>query len=268
MKEVERVKEINDKARALHEAKLVKAGDDLKKRAKIGRFKSKPPSLAKVLWHAFGYWRVWYAIGLYIVSALLQFLPVLILNDLVKFFESGLSSSDFRALLFNPWGDVVGLFVFPLLVSLLQTRSQVILNHCAVFIRTAVSTLLFSKALTISASGRAQTSTGQVVNMMSNDTSQLQRFLQFFGFTLVAPIQIVIALVLIYQQVGNATWVGVGFMVLLVPVNGVVFAQVSKQRRKVLKYSDARVKMINEILSGIRIIKFYAWVSLSLQYRN
>ena len=94
---------------------------------------------------------------------------------------------------------------------------------------------------------------------MSNDTQQLQRFLQFFGFTLVAPIQITIALILIYRQVGNATWVGIGFMFVLVPVNGVVFSNVSKMRRKVLKYSDARVKIVNEILGGIRIIKYYGW---------
>lgn len=258
--EVARVKELNDKNRIKHQAKVdaLPANTSAKKRAKIGTFQPQTPNLAKVLWRAFGYWRVWYAVILYIISALLQFLPVLILNDLVKYFESP-NPTEFNALLFHPWGDVVGLFIFPLIVSLFQTRSQVILNHCAIFIRTSVSTLLFSKALTISAAGRAQTSTGQVVNMMSNDTQQLQRFLQFFGFTLVAPIQIIISLVLIYQQVGNATWVGIGFMFLLVPVNGVVFSNVSKMRRKVLKYSDARVKMINEILAGIRIIKFYAW---------
>lgn len=258
VKEVERVKESNSKARIKHQGKLTKAGDDKKKLAKIGHFTPVPPDLAKVLWNSFGYWRLWYAIALYIISALLQFLPVLILNDLVTFFELG-APADYNALLFHPWGDVVGLFVFPLIVSLFQTRSQVILNHCAIFVRTAVSTLLFSKALTISAAGRAQTSTGQVVNMMSNDTAQLQRFLQFFGFILVAPIQIIVALVLIYQQVGNAVYVGVAFMVLLVPVNSLVFSKISKMRRKVLKYSDARVKMINEILAGIRIIKFYAW---------
>ena len=61
------------------------------------------------------------------------------------------------------------------------------------------------------------------------------------------------------NQVGNATWVGVAYMVLLAPVNMWVFSVVSKMRRKVLKYSDLRVKMMNEILTGIRIIKFYAW---------
>jgi ATP-binding cassette subfamily C (CFTR/MRP) protein 1 len=48
-------------------------------------------------------------------------------------------------------------------------------------------------------------------------------------------------------------------MVFLAPVNMFIFSIVSKQRRKVLKYSDLRVKMMNEILTGIRIIKFYAW---------
>eukprot|EP00581_Thalassiosira_minuscula_P006624 CAMPEP_0183704094 /NCGR_PEP_ID=MMETSP0737-20130205/1557_1 /TAXON_ID=385413 /ORGANISM="Thalassiosira miniscula, Strain CCMP1093" /LENGTH=1530 /DNA_ID=CAMNT_0025930911 /DNA_START=209 /DNA_END=4801 /DNA_ORIENTATION=- len=257
--EVARTKKVNEVQRLKHQAKLdALPPNATKKRAKMGAFKPASPNLAMVLWRSFGFWRVWYAIFLYVISALLQFMPVLILNDLVRYFETP-NQDEFQALLFNPWGDVVGLFVFPFIVSLFQTRSQVILNHCAIYIRTSVSTLLFSKALTISAAGRAQTSTGQVVNMMSNDTTQLQRFLQFFGFTLIAPIQIVISLVLIYRQVGNATWVGVAFMFLLVPINGVVFSNVSKMRRKVLKYSDARVKMINEILAGIRIIKFYAW---------
>jgi ATP-binding cassette, subfamily C (CFTR/MRP), member 1 len=48
-------------------------------------------------------------------------------------------------------------------------------------------------------------------------------------------------------------------MIFLVPINTIVFSVVSKQRRKVLKFSDMRVKMMNELLSGIRILKFYAW---------
>lgn len=48
-------------------------------------------------------------------------------------------------------------------------------------------------------------------------------------------------------------------MVALAPINVYIFSAVSKMRRRVLKYSDLRVKMMNEILTGIRIIKFYAW---------
>ena len=48
-------------------------------------------------------------------------------------------------------------------------------------------------------------------------------------------------------------------MVFLAPINMKVFSIVSRMRREVLKFSDLRVKMMNEILTGVRIIKFYAW---------
>ena len=60
--------------------------------------------------------------------------------------------------------------------------------------------------------------------------------------TFTAPLQIILALYLIFQQVGNTNPGGVGFMIFLAPINTIVFSIVSKQRRKVLKYSDLRVK--------------------------
>lgn len=231
----------------------------------------KEPSITMSLIYSFGIGRFVMAIIYQILSSLLGFVPVLILNDLVRYFESygynqlvAESGAEDEALvsyqpLFNPWLQVVGLGIIPLVVSLLQTRHNAIMCHCGVFVRTAVSTMLYRKALTVSAAGRAMTSTGQVVNMMSNDTMQLQRFLTFAGFTAIAPIQIIISLALIYKQVGSAMWVGVAYMIFLMPINMWVFSVVGKMRRKVLKHSDSRVKMMNEILTGIRIIKFYAW---------
>eukprot|EP00542_Grammatophora_oceanica_P015908 CAMPEP_0194036992 /NCGR_PEP_ID=MMETSP0009_2-20130614/9365_1 /TAXON_ID=210454 /ORGANISM="Grammatophora oceanica, Strain CCMP 410" /LENGTH=1435 /DNA_ID=CAMNT_0038678979 /DNA_START=134 /DNA_END=4441 /DNA_ORIENTATION=+ len=225
---------------------------------KVKKPKLREPNIAAALVKGFGAWTIVIAILYYVFSALLSFVPVMILNDLVRYFEAGASPENHDTFV-PPWVEVAGLGVFPILISALQTRHQTIMAHCAVFVRTAVSTLLYRKSLRVSSAGRAKTSTGQIVNMMSNDTTQLQRFLQFGGMTFVAPLQIIISLYLIYRQVGNATWVGVGFMIFLMPINVVVFGVVSKMRRKVLKYSDLRVKMMNEILSGIRIIKFYAW---------
>ena len=248
---------INEQRTKEYEAKLDKCTTD-EQRKKVKPVKMKEPSIALALLKSFGVCKVVYAITLYVISAFLTFVPVLILNDLVGFFESEQTLNNYTTFV-HPWAEVVGLAVLPVVISELQTRHSVIMAHCAVYVRTAVSMLLYRKSLNISAAGRAKTSTGQVVNMMSNDTAQLQRFLQFAGMIFTAPLQIILSLILIFQQVGNATWVGVGFMVLLAPVNVVVFSVVSKMRRRVLKFSDLRVKMINEILNGIRIIKFYAW---------
>lgn len=257
--ECDRVNEENKLFEEKFNQKLAKISSE-EKRAQMQKqgFVRKEPSLFTALTKSFGVGKLWYAMLLRVISSLLMFAPVILLNDLVKFFEQGGDPAIYQGFA-HPWIEVVGLFVFPLLVTLLESRHQVIMYHCATYTRTAVSLLLYEKTLTVSASGRASTSTGQVVNMMSNDTTQLQRFLTFIGFIIVAPMQIIIALVLIYQQVGNATWVGVAFMVGLIPINIFIFKFVGNYRRLVLKHSDARVKMMNEIFTGIRIIKFYAW---------
>jgi hypothetical protein len=165
----------------------------------------KEASVASALIKSFGLGRFFMAMSYYMVASLLSFVPVLILNDLVSYFEhySTYGSEVPYDYFVNPWVQVAGLGFIPLLVSILQTRHQTIMAHAGVFVRTAVSTLLYRKSLNVSAAGRAKTSTGQVVNMMSNDTMQLQRFLQFVGLTMGAPIQIILALYLIYQQVSE-----------------------------------------------------------------
>jgi hypothetical protein len=50
--------------------------------------------------------------------------------------------------------------------------------------------------------------------------------------------QIIVALLLIYQQVQNATWVGVAYMVALSPVNKIIFGVVGRMRIKALKFSE------------------------------
>jgi ABC transporter transmembrane region len=182
-----------------HQAKLARC-KTAQERDKLPAPVLNEPSIAWALLKGFGAWKVVLSIIYYMISALLGFVPVLVLNSLVKLFQSGQTVQEYDGWL-HPWFQVALLAIIPSVNTLLQTRNQVIMAHCAVFVRTAVSMLLYRKALRVSASGRAKTSTGQVVNMMSNDTAQLQRFLQFVGMTIVAPIQIIIALVLIYQQV-------------------------------------------------------------------
>jgi hypothetical protein len=200
---------INGQRKAAHEQKLAACRTE-QQRSKVKPPKYKEPSIAWALVKAFGLTELFVGLVYYVISALLTFVPVLILSDLVTYFESGEIGYA------HPWIEVVGLAVVPFTVSLLQTRHQTIYAHCAVFCRTAVSTLLYRKALKVSSAGRAVTSTGQVVNMMSNDTAQLQRFLQFVGMTITAPMQIIIALVLIYQQVRTPHAHGLARLLLLV----------------------------------------------------
>jgi hypothetical protein len=203
LEQVEKTTLQNESLRTTYKEALARCTTDEQKE-KVKEPTWKEPSIASSLMKSFGLFQITLAIVYYVISALLAFVPVLILNNLVTYFQHYSRFGDevpFEDAIADPWILVAMLGVIPAINSSLQTRHQAIMAHCGVFVRTAVSAMLYQKSLKVSAAGRAKTSTGQVVNMMSNDTMQLQRFLQFIGMTMVAPIQIVVALYLIFQEV-------------------------------------------------------------------
>ena len=196
------------------------------------------------------------ALGMFLnaVYAGLGFVPPLLLRAIVSHLD-GSDRMDSTAL----WITVSLFLVAPALASIAGENSRVIMSRLGTRVKTAIMARVFKKALRLNARALSKTSTGTIVNLMSNDAQQIQRFANFANLLWSSPIQIGVALWLIYREVGNAMWVGFGFMVILFPFTGVVFAIVSKCRRKILKFSDERVKLMSQILSGIRILKFYAW---------
>lgn len=52
---------------------------------------------------------------------------------------------------------------------------------------------------------------------------------------------------------------GLAVMVLMIPLNGVVAAKMKKYQISQMKDKDRRVKLMDEILNGIKVLKLYAW---------
>ena len=213
-------------------------------------------SLWLVLWRTTTWSRMLLSILLYAIGTGINYGPILILNQLVLYFQSPSTSNITTAQL---WIFVALMFVFPMSSSLFLAQSNVIVAHIGIQFRNCLVNMIYRKALRLSPAARQLQSTGMIVNMFSNDTKQLQMFLYFFNNIVIAPFQIVACIVLIYMQVGPSTFVGIGLMLLSLPMNVFVFLQLNKVRQKKVKKTDTRVKLMNEILAGIRVIKYYAW---------
>jgi ATP-binding cassette, subfamily C (CFTR/MRP), member 10 len=52
---------------------------------------------------------------------------------------------------------------------------------------------------------------------------------------------------------------GVGFAVLLVPVNRIIAVKIGRLSSRIMAAKDRRVQLVNELLTGIRVVKYYAW---------
>ena len=94
---------------------------------------------------------------------------------------------------------------------------------------------------------------------MSIDVNRIVEFVQIVNEMWSTPLQIAIAIYLLWAQLGIATLAGVAVMICLMPANGLSSAKLKVIQVVLMKLKDSRIKLMNEVLNGIRVLKLYAW---------
>jgi ABC-type multidrug transport system fused ATPase/permease subunit len=106
----------------------------------------------------------------------------------------------------------------------------------------------------------SQVSTGAIINLMAVDAFKVSEICAYLHFLWAnTPVQVVLAVVLLYRILGYSSVAGIGVMVVLLPINMYVAGQFAKIQKLILAATDARIHTTNEVLTNIRIIKFFAW---------
>uniref|UniRef100_A0A8C6DPK2 Uncharacterized protein n=1 Tax=Moschus moschiferus TaxID=68415 RepID=A0A8C6DPK2_MOSMO len=139
---------------------------------------------------------------------------------------------------------------------------HICLNISQIFIfsyKTVSILLLFSQALLLSNVSRKQFSTGEIINLMATDAQQLMDLMANINLLWSAPFQILMAISLLWQELGPAVLAGVAILVFVIPMNALVANRMKKLKKNQRKNKDKQIKLLNEILHGIKILKLYAW---------
>ncbi|CAB3994460.1 multidrug resistance-associated 7-like [Paramuricea clavata] len=208
--------------------------------------------LLRALHKAFGV--RYYSIGiLKFVGDCLGFAGPLLLHALVSFMENKNEPLE------HGYYYAAGLFASTLIGSFISTHYGYVVNKVGLQIRAAVITSVYDKTLAVKSTGLYSFSTGEVVNFMSTDTDRIVNFCQSFHQFWSLPFQVAVSLYLLHQQVGLSFLAGLCFAILLIPVNKCLAVKIRKYSENMMDKKDSRVKAMNEILYGIRVIKFYAW---------
>uniref|UniRef100_W5MJY3 ABC-type glutathione-S-conjugate transporter n=1 Tax=Lepisosteus oculatus TaxID=7918 RepID=W5MJY3_LEPOC len=132
-------------------------------------------------------------------------------------------------------------------------------------VKTAVMGLVYRKSLVINSAARRTCTVGEIVNLVSADTQKLMDFVVYFNAVWLAPIEIGLCLFFLWQHLGPSALAGIATVILIFPLNGFIAKQRSKLQEVQMKHMDGRIKLMNEILNGIKIIKFYAWEKAFLE---
>ncbi|KAJ6155535.1 hypothetical protein N7470_006101 [Penicillium chermesinum] len=106
----------------------------------------------------------------------------------------------------------------------------------------------------------SQANIGTIINLMAIDSfkvSEVGAYLHFLWASV--PVQIIMAITLLYKILGFSSFAGIALMVLMLPVNLFIARQFNRVQNDILKGTDARIHATNEVLQNIRIIKYFAW---------
>lgn len=73
------------------------------------------------------------------------------------------------------------------------------------------------------------------------------------------PLQILFILYFLWDLLGVAAFAGLTIMIILMPLNSMISSKRKKVENDRMKTKDERIKLMNEILNGVKVLKMYAW---------
>ncbi|KAI8881658.1 P-loop containing nucleoside triphosphate hydrolase protein, partial [Backusella circina FSU 941] len=210
------------------------------------------------------FWSIMHQFIYGVIWSIVQFLPPLILTNVIKYIE-------------NPNEETVGvayLYILELFVAqcieLLSVQKMLYLGRVlSVRIQTIVTGEVFAKSLRLRSrinekedgpnKNIKQQSRGNINNLLSVDAQKIGDLINYLYYSYSCPIRIVTSIWFLYRLLGNSALWGVLLMVICQPIIYLIGARFQYQHEAVMAATDKRLKVINELLSSIRIIKFFAW---------
>ncbi|XP_078381051.1 multidrug resistance-associated protein 1-like isoform X2 [Oculina patagonica] len=219
--------------------------------------KKKKPSLTKTLWSLFG---INFAIA--VLCKLLHDGLIFIQPQLLKLIVGYTEDKDD---MFGEWKEWKGyayagsMFVTAVIQSLALHQYFHIMNTIGMRMRTGIIGLVYEKALLLNSKSKGKTTAGELVNLMSVDAQRLMELTTYINSLWSSPLQIAGALYFLYNTLGLSILAGLGVMVLIIPFNMFLGSRMGTLQVKQMSEKDERIKVMNEVLGGMKVLKLYAW---------
>uniref|UniRef100_A0A8U7N0R0 ATP binding cassette subfamily C member 2 n=1 Tax=Corvus moneduloides TaxID=1196302 RepID=A0A8U7N0R0_CORMO len=146
------------------------------------------------------------------------------------------------------------LFLTALIQSLCLQQHFSLCFQLGINVRASLIAAIYKKVST-----RKESTVGETVNLMSADAQRFMDMANFVHQLWSSPLQIILSIVFLWGELGPSVLAGIATMVLLIPINAFLVAKAKTIQERNMKNKDERMKIITEILNGIKILKLFAW---------
>ncbi|XP_058061172.1 ATP-binding cassette sub-family C member 4-like [Anopheles bellator] len=249
-----KVLELQDLFRPLDVDRSDVLGDRLEKKWFEQQAGPGRPSLVKAIFKTF--WREYGVLGFITIvnDIFIRLAQPIVLGWLLMFFRKDTDVT--RESAFYYAGTIV----------LLNALSVVTINQYVLGsfqngmkVRIAMCSVIYRKALRLSRTALGDTAPGKVVNLLSNDVNRFDIVSVFLHSMWSAPLLAIIIGVLLYIEVGVAGLIGMIVIAIVTPIQSYTGKLTSRFRLQTALRTDERIRLMDEIISGIQVIKMYAW---------
>ncbi|KAJ3272398.1 hypothetical protein HDV01_005581 [Terramyces sp. JEL0728] len=207
-------------------------------------------SLAKALWSTFG---VAYSVILffYLFEIVFKVAEGYLLGLFLEWFQQ--DEFDMKLGYWYAFGLVSVIGVHSLLRHIMFFWS----TRLGMQIRIALTSAVYKKCLSLSVSHTA--STGTIVNLISNDVQKFEDATPWAPFMIVAPIELLIVWYFVYQIIGWSSLAPFITLAVLFPLQATFSKLFGDYRVERVGLRDTWLKSVSDMLSGIMVVKLYAW---------
>ncbi|XP_016982738.1 probable multidrug resistance-associated protein lethal(2)03659 [Drosophila rhopaloa] len=213
------------------------------------------PSVVRMILRAYG--KIFLPMGLAfsISETICKSLMPLFLGGLVGYFATNQTDISEQSAYLYAMGIVICMLVpvitfHPFIFYIFQVGTK---------LRLALSGLIYRKCLQVSKSSSNDGLRGRAINILSNDLGRFDVALCFLHDTWKGPMESILIGFLMYREIGISAVIGVSFMLSFIPLQAWAAKKAAYYRQKTAERTDLRVKLMNEIIQGIQVIKMYAW---------
>ncbi|VDN01856.1 unnamed protein product [Thelazia callipaeda] len=214
-----------------------------------------PPKPPSVIWRLFVMFRfdILSAAAIKICSDIIQFSSPFLLNLLLNYIQSG------NKLVMEGIAFALVMFACAQIRSLLLNYYFFLMMRVSSKIQSTLISVIYHKTLRLSNSVRQTKTVGEIVNLMSVDAERFQLITPHIQQIWSCPFQITLALIYLFFTIGASAICGLVIMLLFLPLNIITSIIIRKFQAEQMRLKDERVKMCNEVLNGIKVVKLYAW---------
>ncbi|CAN6208441.1 unnamed protein product [Urochloa humidicola] len=185
----------------------------------------------------------------------ISFVSPLLLNKFIKFLQQGSGGMDGYIL-------AISLGLTSIIKSFLDSQYSFRLAKLKLMLRSSIMGIVYRKCLCLSLAERSRFSEGEIQTFMSVDADRTINICNSLHDAWSLPLQIGVALYLLYTQVNYAFLSGLAITIILIPVNKWISTRIAGATEKMMKQKDRRISCAGELLAHIRTVKMYSWEKL------